>query len=278
MLSRSRIVIVLFSIFTFSGSIAMSSTPEKSSSWGEWQQAKANFDTRQYEAAFQEVKNHPRNESNYFYNLGTLQYHLGNKGLAVAYLEKANRLESYEPSTQFNLAIARSALKDMIGVDQLDPASTWIEQVADRISLDEVRATLGLLALIIVLFWMKAYLRSRKLRKVLLRPAGLVGLIGFIITLGIYGIQRWVSLYPPAISLTQQKIHSGPGSDFAVLGQLESGTKIRLMGASATGNPDGLGIVSGEAKQDSFSPDLWLQVRYSEDGVGWVKSSNLLTL
>lgn len=210
-----------------------------------------------YEEALQALRSHPAESAQYFYNIGTIHLRLDQPGQARAYLEKANALRSHDPEIQNNLQLARSALGRLIGNDRLDPASTGLESMADRVSMDEVRAVLGFLGLIVALFWLRAYLKTRSLKRTLLQPAGLVGLIGVAVTAGLYAVERAASASPAAFLLERQAIRSGPGEQFVQLGLSESGMKIRLLGPRSEG---------------------WSQVRYSQDGIGWVKTSSLLLL
>jgi tetratricopeptide (TPR) repeat protein len=255
---RSFIFILLFVIFV---QPCIASSQKGVPHWSRWGTAKTFYDQKDYSAALQELLKDPGGDFTYFYNLGTLYTLVGKPGLAVAYLEKANRLHPHDPDIQYNLSLSRAHLSESIGPTHLDPASTWTEQLADRISLDEVRATLGLIGFIVVAFWIRAYLQTRNLRKVLAQPSGFLGLLGFAITLSLYGIQRWASSYPPAICIESQVIRSGPGNHYLDLSHAEVGTKVRILGSSLQGNNE-----------------IWEQVRYSDDGIGWIKSSSLLLL
>ena len=227
-----------------------------------WTETKQLYDTQQFQAAIAQLQKSPQESSAYYYDLGTLSFKAGQFGRAVAYLEKANRLHPHEPDIQFNLSLAKKKLSQLIGDDQLDPSSSWLEQLADRVSLDEVRGTLGLLGLVVVLLWLRAYVSTRNLYQALFNTAGLLGILGFGITVGIYGIQRWADAYPPGICLESQVIRSGPGEHFLELVKVESGAKLRLLSSSA-------------AAEDA---ENWRQVRYSPDGIGWIKASTILTL
>jgi tetratricopeptide (TPR) repeat protein len=247
--------------------------------WAEWQNAKKHYEAGNLEDALQELQSRSREDAHYFYNVGTIYYRLGKTGLAVAYLEKANRINPHEPDIQFNLAMARSTLANFIGTDRLDPASTWTEQLADHISLDEVRGTLGLFGLAVVLLWIRAYLKSRNLRQMLIQPAGILGLLVFGITLGIYGVQRWAANSPLAVCLEHQTIRSGPGAHYMELFRAEAGSKLRILGPAMTSNLSASDIASGNPTSGSIeNPEIWRQVRYSSDGIGWIKSSSLLVL
>jgi len=228
----------------------------------EVQEVKDLVNQKKYEEAIRYLQAHgSQNEDpNYFYNLGTLYYQAGQLGMSIAYLEKANRLHPHNPDFIYNLSLARSAFVGKSGSESLDPASSWVEQIADRISLDEVRTTLGFLGICVVAFWSKAYFATRNLKRAILNPAGLLGFFGFIITVGIYSMQRWIAATPPGVCLQKITVQSGPGDRFMELARLEEGTKVRILSTSES------------------QPELWTQIRYSPNGIGWVRASSLLTL
>jgi tetratricopeptide (TPR) repeat protein len=232
--------------------------------WGSWEQAKSLFDSGKYEEALESLKSHPSDEASYFYNLGTIYNKIGRVGTGVAYLEKANRLEPHDPAIQRNLSLARVELGRLIGHDHLDPASTWSERIADQVSLDEIRSTLGLLGSITLILWIRAYLRTRRLRKTLLQPAGVCAFIGFLITAGLYAMDRMAEAHPPAICIERQVVRSGPGNHFLELSQVEAGAKLRVLGP--------------EAAAEGAPTEQWRQVRFSQDGIGWVRVASLLLL
>jgi tetratricopeptide (TPR) repeat protein len=237
--------------------------PDRSGEWSDWQQAKSLFEAGKYEEALHEFHSHPADSAQYFYNIGTTHLKLGQPGQAVAYLGKSNHLRAHDPDTQRNLQIAQSALGRLIGADHLDPASSGLETLADRVSMGEIRGALGLLGLIVASLWLRAYLMTRSLKRTLLQPSGFIGLIGFAITLSLYGAERLAEAHPPAYTIEHLVIRSGPGAQFAELGQLEAGIKLRLLGPEET-------IKVGDQQQS------WKQVRYSQDGIGWIPTSSLL--
>jgi hypothetical protein len=178
-------------------------------------------------------------------------------GVALAYLSKADALKPHDPQIQNNLGLARSALGRLIGKERLDPASSGLEALADRISLQEVRGALGLLGLVVAILWLRAYLRTRSLRQTLLQPAGFIGLIGLGVTLCLYAVERVASAHPPAFVIERQVIRSGPGEQFIQVMQTEPGMKVRLLGQESGG---------------------WSQIRYSRENIGWIKAASLLLL
>jgi hypothetical protein len=235
--------------------------------WGPWQQAKTLFDSGKYDAALGEMMAHPTSDSSFYYNMGTIYNKLGRTGLAVAYLEKANRLQPHDPAIQKNLKGAHDELGRLIGTDRLDASSTWAESVADHVSLDEIRGTLGLLGSITLILWLQAYLRTRRLRKTLLQPAAICTFVGFLITIGLYSVERMAESHPPAVAVDHQVVRSGPGDRFLELSQIEPGMKLRV-----------LGPVADSEAQAGGSSEAWRQIRFSQDGIGWVRVSSLLLL
>jgi tetratricopeptide (TPR) repeat protein len=221
------------------------------------------YEAGNYDQALKVLRAEPKQSAQYFYNLGTVSMKLDHPGEAVAYLEKANALSPHDAQILQNLQLARSALAHVVGTERLDPASSALESMADRVSMTEVRGALGMLALIVILCWMRAYLKTRTLRRTLFQPAGLIGLCGFGITVALYLTELLASSSPPAFLLERQAVRSGPGEQFLQLTQLEAGVKIRVLGSEGP-----------EGSQDQG----WKQVRYSQDSVGWVRASSLLLL
>jgi hypothetical protein len=269
---------------------------------------KSAFDSGAYGEALQQLQSNPSDDATYYYNLGTTFLKLGKPGQAVAYLEKANRLEPHDVSIQQNLKISRTTLGHSMGTEKLDPASTWSENVADNLRLDEIRGAFGLVGFVIALFWIRSYLKSRRIRQTLMKPAGIMGIGALAITAGLYGVERVAGMNPAAVCLDRQSIRSGPGDQYVELSQCESGMKIRLLGPTAelqsaptlapvmdavaasasplpSGGPSptsssGSSPALGTAAVDPTpaTPQLWRQVRYSSDGIGWVHASGLLLL
>jgi tetratricopeptide (TPR) repeat protein len=243
---------------------------------GEWQELNALYSTGKFAEALAELQSHPGSSAEYYYNLGTVLERLGRLGHALAYLEKANRLRPHDSAIQHNLQLARNALGQALGPGRLDPASTWSEEVADRVSIEEIRGILGLVGSILALLWLRSYVRTRRLRKTLLHPAALIAAVGFSITCGLYVIERMAASRPPAVCLERETVRSGPGDHFLELAQVDAGMKLRVMGEPVSGeaNPTGAagtGLMQGATAQ-------WRQVRFSQDGIGWVRDSSLLLL
>ncbi|MGK5082228.1 SH3 domain-containing protein [Bdellovibrionota bacterium FG-1] len=250
-----QILVLLF--LGLNATLAHANSPAPNGVWAEWQEAKTFYDSGNYDEALHSLRSHSAESAPYFYNLGTVFFQLKQPGSALAYLEKANRISPHDPQIQSNLQLAQATLGRLIGIDRLDPASSAVESMTDRVSINEVRGTLGMLGLLVALLWLRTYLRTRKLKEALLQPAGFIALLGFALTGGLYLAQRYAHAHPPTYVLEQVFVRSGPGDQFVQLSQLEAGVKLRRMGPEQEG---------------------WSQVRYSQDGIGWVRSSSLLLL
>ncbi len=236
-------------------------TPRPFASANDWQSALSLDQQGKAQDALRLFLSHPSDDAPYFYNVGSLYYKLGQPGPAVAYLEKAKRLKPHDPDIQNNLRVAQAALGELIGTHRLNPASNWVEDLADPISLDEVRGILGLVALILVLIWIRAYAKTNDLNKTFFQPAGFFGLLGLGITVGLYSAQRLARDHPPVVCIQPETIRSGPGDQFLELAQESPGVKLRLLGSS-----------SNEQNEQ------WYQVRYARGKIGWARASGLLLL
>ena len=121
---------------------------------------------------------------------------------------------------------------------------------------------------ILVLLWLRHYLRTRRLRYTLLHPSALLATLAFAITIGIYAAERLAAEHPPAVVLARQTVRSGPGDHYIELSEVEPGVKLRVLGPSGAA-----------ADMPPGQPaELWRQVRYSQDGIGWIRASSLLLL
>jgi len=271
-----RICLVLISLLA-----ALVSNPPRaqaeggsSNDWGSWKDARALFDAGRYEDALQAfLRQQAPESSSYYYNVGTTYYRLGRPGAALAYFEKANRLSPHDAEIRHNMALARKSVEEVTGPDLIDPASNNLEKLSDRIDLDEVRGTVGLLGLILFLFWTRTYLKTRNLKETFLKPGSIFVFIAFTITGALYLAQQVSELRPPAVMIQKQIIRSGPGEHFVQLGVAEAGTKVRVLGPEIAGSDTQNN--SGAASQPG---ELWRQIRFSREGIGWIPTSSLLLL
>jgi tetratricopeptide (TPR) repeat protein len=252
-----------FIVGIFLALLTFNSTLSFGQSFGEWQEAKTLYDSGKFDEAFKVMKEHPSETAQYYFDLGTIALKQNHVGNAVAYLEKANRLETHDPEIQQNLKIARAALGRTLGEDHLDPASNWLETVADHISPEEARGAVGLLGLLLALIWLRSYLKTRNLRQTFLHTTSLIGAFAFLLASCVFAAEKFSLAHPPAVAIERQVVRSGPGDQFLELSQLEVGEKIRVLGeASSSGN----------------GAESWRQVRFSPNGIGWVRASSLLLL
>jgi tetratricopeptide (TPR) repeat protein len=223
----------------------------------DFRDAQALYAGGKYEEALKALEAAPQETSAYHHNVGTVYFRLGSYGMALAHLEKAQALDPGDPAIAQNLQLARAQLALSLGAEKIDRASTWLETLAGRFPLEEIRGMLGLLAFVTTLFWLRGYWKTRRLRGTLFHPAGIVAVFAFALTSALYGAQRLATERPAAVVLVPQTVRSGPGDAFMDLGRLESGVKVRALGPT-----------SGD----------WRQVRFGPDAIGWIKASSVLLL
>lgn len=236
--------------------------------------------------AYQELLTHPQPGAVYYYDLGTLASRLGYLGPAVAYLEMADRMQPHDPDIQHNLEIARDTLGRTIGTDHLDPASSWPEQLADHVAMEEIRGALGLVSLILTLYWITSLLKNQDVKRVFLSPSSKLGCLALALVLILYAMERDAENHPAAVSLKRETVRSGPGDSFSELGEVDAGAKVRLLGPRSSGSSpqqedEDLLAIDGNRPENhaqTQNSQIWLQVRYTSDNVGWIPATDLVVL
>lgn len=193
----------------------------------------------------------------YFYNLGTLLFRDGQIGPSVAHLEKAHALSPLDPAISKNLAATKVFLVQTLGEGRLDPASNLLERWADRLPLKVIQAILGLL------IGFSAWTIVQRKRT---QGGGKLFGVSLVFFLAISMLRMGMGLASSAMVLELQTLRSGPGEQFLDLGRAEAGIKLRISGETRI------------AEKAGSQTESWSQVRYSSDGIGWIKSSALLLL
>jgi len=220
-----------------------------------------------YKEAIALLQQNPTYDSNYFFNLGILFGKDQQHGLAVAYFEKSNHLKPHDPEIVKNLKIAQPLLKKELMVNhakviELDGSSNTLEKFADRIQLDEIMGVIGLVVLIVSLFWIRAYLKTRNITKTFLKPSGWFGALAVVLSFAFYGVHRIGSSNPAAVLLMKQPLRSGPGMNYPELFTIDAGIKVRMVGSSITLN----------------ETESWQKIRYDSEHTAWIPLSSLLQL
>jgi hypothetical protein len=249
-------------ILTLASASCSSSFSANTEDWKEWRAAQEFASSGNFSEAEKALRGAPSDSAAFHYNLGTAAAQQGKWGLAVGHLEKANSLRPHHSSIQHNLRLARKSLAQAGGPAEADAdrASSWLETIADQVPMNEVRAVLGMMAILLVLVWTRQYRRTRSLRATFSQPAGLLAALAMAITLTLYGAERMASANPAAIVIDTVAVRSGPGASFTELTKVDAGSKVRVTGPS-------------ESAEES-----WLQVRYGPHEIGWVTASSLLLL
>ena len=263
MSALTRLVLVLLFFVT---PLSSSSTQNQSNFESNWEEIRQYYDSSHFEKALELLQTHPQENSAYYYDLGTLYYKLGRLGPALGYMTKAYRLKPHNSDIHHNLSVIRSSVSRKIGLENLDPSSSFLEQLSDPLSFNDVRVGVGASGILMCLLFIQSFYATRKTRRTLLNLFGMIGLSGFIVALSVYGIYRVTQLSPPAIALERQVARSGPGDHFSALGQIQEGTQVRLLDSSGEIHPSPL---------TQGSEEVWKQIRFSPDGIGWVRASSL---
>jgi hypothetical protein len=220
----------------------------------------------QLKEAVEVLKKNPTYDATYFYNLGILHGRMEQPGLAVAYLEKANREKPHDPEIQSSLRVARESLRNSLirmgSEGSVDGCSTPLEGFADRIRGEEILGVIGLITLSVSLLWIRAYLKTRNLTKTLLKPSGWFGALALVLGFAFYGVYQAGSANPPAVLISKQQLRSGPGMNFPEIGSIEAGLKVRVIGDPATVN----------------DRELWQKIRHRPNQTAWIPLSSILPL
>jgi len=236
----------------------------------QWQDTQNFYNAQKYEDALNTLE-HSQLDATYYYNLGTILARMERIGPSLAYLEKAKHLNPHDADIQANWALVQSKLVQTLGSDRLDPASSFLEQLGEFSQLPKVQTSLDLALLLFMAVWTGVYFIKRNLGNSLKNSLGFGSLLGILFIGSFLSIGKWSDFYPIAVCLEKEIVRSGPGNHFIELSQAEAGTKLRILGPQISAAPGGSASSSNEL-------ELWHQVRYSQNGVGWVKTSGLLLL
>ncbi len=213
-----------------------------------------------YDEALRALARAPQSSATYYYNVGTLHYQLGRFGPSVAYLEKARRMDPFDLEVRKNLSLSRAQLQKVVGSERLDPAGNWLSGLSDELPLEQIRALVGLAALLLAWTWILEYRKSSRLRPTFRSPLSVVGIVALSAALILLGVSRWGDMSHPATFLEPSSVRSGPGPSYLELSRMDAGTKIRVIGSR------------------SVAEETWLQIRYSSSDVGWAPGKSLLLL
>lgn len=197
----------------------------------------------------------------YHYYLGTAYLQSGAAGKGRAHLEKAFQLNRKSSAITQNLEAAKARLSQVLGDQKIDPASNVLEVMADRLSREELRTMIGFLGALTVGLWLRTYSRRRNAKAVFASGPGIFASTLFFILVLLFLVERAGRVAPALIVLDVSSVRSGPADSYLELARLDAGAKIRWT--------QGLNVSSGEE---------WLQVRFSEGGLGWIPRSKVLQL
>ncbi|MCB4755797.1 MAG: tetratricopeptide repeat protein [Elusimicrobia bacterium] len=181
-----------------------------------------------------------------YYNLGNLYYRRGERGAAILWYERAHRLSPRDTDITFNLALARSHLKD--------EKESLLENVILYLTGHEL--CIGLTILLWVFFILLGLIKLEKVQGGTWpeMTIWISGLLLFLCSTWL-GARIYFANQPYAI-ITQApgEVRNGPGEDYAVGFTVPEGSKVLIM---------------------SQRPD-WTQIGVPQQGLkGWIKSTDV---
>ena len=145
-----------------------------------------------------------------YYNLGNAYFRVGQKGKALAALEKAHAMAPRDEDVRWNLETVRSTLKDVFQPKAEYPAAEWLHQATGFFSLNEL-ATAWLM--ILGLFLASALIGYSGKLPALRRLIFLTALVLFAACSVLFGLKLW-ECHQPRVVLTEKEAVAryGPSS------------------------------------------------------------------
>ncbi len=234
--------------------------------WGLWAEARQLQEAGKPKEALQVLLAHPTSDCSFFYNAGTLWLETSPEplasGTALAYLDRAKQCFPGDTEVFHNWHVAKSRFEKQMGVDNYDLSSTPFENLVGSIPIDEIRGVTGLVLVLLVGFLYRFYRSSRSLRGLFLRKEIIPIELALLITLSVLVANRFATKNPSAMVLEPATIRSGPGNSYVELKKINPGFKLRTTGERHT-------VTEGET-------EVWIQVRYTKEDLGWTIEKSLL--
>lgn len=155
-----------------------------------------------------------------YYNLGNVHYRHGERGRAILWYERAERLSPRDSDVRFNLSLARSHIK-ADGDAILDRALTYFTE--DELSLSTT-------ALSVVFFALIGFLTLGKIKG---DWAGLaiIAIGSMLLVSGTWlGFRIYLDRQPAAIVVSPPgEVRNGPGPDYAVGFTVPEGSRVVIL-------------------------------------------------
>ncbi|RKY54207.1 MAG: hypothetical protein DRP93_05390 [Candidatus Neomarinimicrobiota bacterium] len=192
-----------------------------------------------------------------FYNLGNSYYRNGELGNAIRYWEKAKILAPSQSDIDHNLLIAEKYIIDKVVLPDMFPLFKWYKQIQRQLSLSVSIQIIGFLLLLMILLLGLVRRASRlngknhKARYITILSVFLV-LIVLLSSITIDTAQRRKKEKYAIILEDSVEILSEPTDDAMVLFILHEGSKVKV---------------------NKNIEDLWSNISYFDDKVGWIQSS-----
>ena len=223
-----------------------------------WEKILKDYKNEKFDKIRKELKENPIESQAWHFNLGTIYLKLQSFGSARAHLEIAYSFNNNN-YIKNNLLIARKELSNIIGINNLDPASRVFEKFGNILKGSTLRGLIGIFLIILSIFLIKPLKKEKSFKKAILYKKPIILLILILITLSM-SLAKIIS-HKEAFLKSDSILRSGPGSNYLEIKSLPSGVKVR---------------VTGKSLKSRDKKEVWQQIRYDKSMLGWIKKSVLL--
>lgn len=209
----------------------------------------------------QALKENPNNLA-ILLNLGLAYYQLNQKGMSLAYLLKANKLDpGFEPVNSA-INVVKKQLKENVVPQKESDFEYFRKAVLNKISLNAILSLAALTLLFSGFLWIKYFSTKKKSAEEELDapdfPAIAVIISVAFLAMGLLGVAKIYEAYTPrAIVLTENtEVKLAPGQEQTQLFILQEGSEVLV----------------GQIQND------WVQITYPGSYTGWVPKEKIFLI
>lgn len=194
-----------------------------------------------------------------YYNLGNTYYRKGELGNAIRYWEKAKIIAPGQEDIIYNLGIAEKRLIDKVVLPDIFPLFKRYQGFRSRLNISNLVFVIGFLLFLALfaLFTIKYLLKNKIARPKRLSWTVIIvsTVLVFVLSMLAIDVQNARKDLHHAIILDNTvNIYSEPAEDATILFVLHEGSKVKV---------------------NKKIEDIWMNISYYDDKVGWIKSETL---